>query len=371
MNAPVKQNKALLALPDLESIDPASLFVAGGTDALFEQIEKAAAEAPQDISTRAGRDAIKSNAYALTRFINAVDEIGKQYVAKLKEQPKIVDAERKRWRDRGAPLAVTVRRPVTELEEAEKARVDAHEAELAKIVVLGESLDPEATPEALRLRRAELDELSLRNWEEFQKRAVDTTASVAAALDKAIAAAEKRDAERAELERFRQEKAAEAQREREAKIAAEAAEKARQEAEAEAKRKADEAERTAKEAADKAEAERLRVEREKQEAENRAAEAERRAQEAKEQAAREAQEAAERAEREKQEAIAAEKQRAEDARRAEEAAKEKREADKRHVADINNGIKAAFAEFGVTDNIAGAIIGAIAAGKIRHLKIEY
>lgn len=45
-----------------------------------------------DISTRKGREAIASMAYAVARSKTALDDVGKKLVADLKEVPKKIDA---------------------------------------------------------------------------------------------------------------------------------------------------------------------------------------------------------------------------------------------------------------------------------------
>lgn len=52
-----------------------------------------------DVSTRKGREAIASIAYKVARSKTALDTVGKDLVADLKEIPKKIDAERKRMRD--------------------------------------------------------------------------------------------------------------------------------------------------------------------------------------------------------------------------------------------------------------------------------
>ena len=52
-----------------------------------------------DVSCKKGRDAIASIAYKVAKGKTALDNIGKELVAELKDVPKKIDAERKRMRD--------------------------------------------------------------------------------------------------------------------------------------------------------------------------------------------------------------------------------------------------------------------------------
>ncbi len=343
----------LRTLIDIDAIDPEKVFSPGGTDAVIAQITERAKAEQFDISTRKGRDHCKSVAYLVSRACNELDRLGKEYVAVIKEKPKKIDAERKKARESLGSLSISIREPVTRLEEAEEARVAAHEAELAKIVLIGQYPIADAAPETIRQYREQINGLSLRNWEEFEKRAIDTTAEIAERLDRAIEAAEKREADRKELEELRRKLLEQEQLERERKAAQEAAEKATREAEEKAAREA----RAAEEAAT---AEREHLERERQEAEERAANAE-----------REAKEAANRLERERLEAVEAERRRVAQAEAEAKAAAEVREADARHRESVNTAIKTALAEFGITDNVAGSLIAAIAEGSIPNVFLKY
>jgi hypothetical protein len=189
----------------------------------------------------------------------------------------------------------------------------------------------------------------------------------------------KRRAQEAEEARLA---AIKAQQEREAKIAAEAAERARQEAEERAERARLAAAREAERERQQAEAQRAAMERQKQDAERAAAHAEemRQRAEAKAKADAEARErqveadriaAAERAEREKAAAIAAEQKRVADAKAAEERETARRAADKAHRTRINGEALKAFVEAGLSVEDGKAAIVAIACGKVPHVSIAY
>ena len=58
------------------------VFVPGGVDSILERIFAEARSTPRDISTPAGRDAIKSLAYKVARSKTALDDMGKKLVAR-------------------------------------------------------------------------------------------------------------------------------------------------------------------------------------------------------------------------------------------------------------------------------------------------
>ena len=79
-----------------------------------------------DVGTKKGRDAIASMAYRVAKSKTALDNIGKELVADLKDVPKKIDAERKWMRDLLDVWKDEVRKPLTEWEEVEAAREAKH-----------------------------------------------------------------------------------------------------------------------------------------------------------------------------------------------------------------------------------------------------
>ena len=77
------------------------------------------------------------------------------------------------------------------------------------------------------------------------------------------------------------------------------------------------------------------------------------------------------AEQEKARAVEAERQRIEAEKKAVEEAERKREANKRHVAKINNEVLSALKNLGLTEVDAKCVIKAIVTGEIPHTKISY
>ena len=322
-------------------LTPAIVFAPGGVDAILKKIENEVAAFEPDVSTSVGRKAIASIAHKVARSKTALDEMGKDLVSEWKKKAGAVDAERRIIRDRLDALKDQVRKPLTDWEDAEKARVCRHEDALASLEELGVFGGDPSLAEIER-RLADLEALPHRDWQEYAQRYLDASIAVSAKLKTMRDAAAKREAEQAELAKLRAEQAAREAKERDERIAAEAAERARKDAEA------------------KAEAERQRVERERIAAEERAARAE-----------AEVKAAVERAERDRLAAIEAERQRAAAEKAAEEAAAAKREANKRHAAKIHNEIKAALSKIAISEADAIAIIEAMARGEIPHVRITY
>ena len=342
---------AVIEIPEDKAL---SVFTAEkGLDPYLEQIAAQARSFVPDLSTKKGRDAIASIAYKVRQSKSAMDKAGKALVDKLKQQPKLVDAERKRMREFMDALADEVRKPLDDFEAAEAERVEALQTKIAVIRGYREINETMSSVDiAAVIVRAEsviVDQL----FEEFEAEAHREKAATIEALKSALVKRQQYEAEQAELERLRAEAAAREQKEREERIAKEAAERAQREAaEAAAREKAEQ------EA--KAKAEREAAERREMELKLAAEKAEREKLEAEERAKRAAIEAEERIKREAAAKAAAE---AEETR--------KREADKKHRAKINNEIVAALDPSGITQDQAKEIVTLIAKGQVPHVKISY
>lgn len=330
-----------------------------GLDPFINRIREEVTGHEPDLTTKKGRDAIASRAFKVRKMKTALDSLGKEQVDRLKEIPKLIDAERKRMRDELDALADEVRKPLTEWEQAEEERVTGHKKRIQWLQDF--ALCDEANAAAMRSQIEDLEAVLVdQSWEEFEAEAHRTKAETLSAMRATLIQREKYEAEQAELAELRRKQAEQEQKDREAEIARQAAEKAKAEAEAKAKQEQEEAakrEADAKAAAERAEQERAdAVERQKQ-AEARA-EAEKLAAE---QRAKEAAEAARQAEIKRQA----------DEKAAEDAAAQKREADTKHKKEVNNAALAAFIENGLPEECAKQAVILIAKGLIPAVKITY
>jgi len=360
---------------------------ASGLDPYLAKIRAEIDSFTPDVSSRKGREAIASIAHSVARSKTALDTIGKDLVAELKDVPKKIDAERKRMRDLLDAWKEEVRRPLTEWEEREQARVDRIQAQVSR---LG---DADVTDMPASAIKQSIDNLEAHvidaHYEEFEPEAHRVKAASLAILREALAKREQYEAEQAELGRLRAEAAERAARDERDRIIREAAERATREAEAKAQ--ADRGAAAKREADAKAETERRelelklqaeRAEREKLEAKQRAEQAERDAIEQKA-AAERARIAAEQqaaqdkldAERRQAEAVAraeaAERQRQADEQARIERETAEREADTKHKAAINRAALEAFVAHGMTPECAKQAVTLIAKRAIPNVNISY
>ena len=349
----------------------------GGLDPHMQKVRDEIDAFVPDLSTAKGRKEIASMARKVSTSKNVMDDMGKTLVAKLKEQPKLIDAERKRMRDELDLWKIEVRKPLTDWEDKEKARIDKHELGLTSIRTFAhgyvDSLNSSVKNlDQLRESLAGLESVEMgEHWDEFEAKALLEKTKGAAKLSdlidieaRAVAAAE-------EAARLQAEEEAKAQKEREKQIAAEAAKKAKAEAEAKAEQDKQKAADEAQKAADAAKEQAARdakaiadAELAKQKAIYDAAALAKQTKEREAQAKKDAEAKAAQAAQDARDKIAADQQ-------AEADAKEARAADKAHRTSINRAALDCLVAAGLSEDDAMEAITAIAQGLVSNVSIHY
>lgn len=212
---------------------------------MLEQVKKIARGLVADVHTKEGIAARKSLNRKLAGLKNAIEDEGKKVAAALKAKPKIVDATRKRVKDTLEMLQEEVMAPIKAIE--------ARQAEIEEIRCIPGSATGLAS-DGIKAYIGMLEEHVHDEdyWDESYSAAFDAINDARRQLNDMLAAAEKAEQEKRELEELRA-KQAEYERMEKEKAQAELRrmeeEKRKAEAEAEAARKAQaEAERKQREA---------------------------------------------------------------------------------------------------------------------------
>ncbi|MCF1502160.1 hypothetical protein L0F51_00065 [Afifella sp. H1R] len=174
-----------------------------------------------DTSTPSGRKAIGSLAYKVARTKTAIDDAGKRLNEEARQRINKVDESRRHVRARLDALRDQVRQPLTEWEEAEKARIEALKRGLAEIEVAA-IVDPDDTVQTISARLETLGTLRVdaETYQEFHTDAARLRNSAVEILTANLRRIRQEEADRAELERLRAE-AAERDRKEQERIAAE------------------------------------------------------------------------------------------------------------------------------------------------------
>ncbi len=361
----------VITIDDISADNAPTIYVAGGLGQFFDAVKaEVSAEIP-DLTTRKGRERIASLAATVSKSKAAVERPGRDYLRRLKEMPKAVEAELREWVTKMDNLRDATRKPLTDWEAAELARTDKHVDGIQNIKDM--ALFCETPPASVVARViADLEAVEINDtWEEFLAEAAQVKDQALAKLRSLLTERTRYEAEQAELTRLRQEKEARDKKDNEDRIAREAAEQATREAEAKALRDRE------------AEAQRVRdeqaaAEKRENDLKLQAAEAERQA----EQAKREKIEAEQKAERNRLQGIEDQKRAVEQAHldekaRTDAAADEilrqaaAREADKVHQAKINRAALDAFIAGGMPEACAKQAVTLIAQRKIPAISISY
>ena len=327
------------ALAKIDGITVVDMFTPGFMDPILEAVraEVLAQAAKLDISTEENRKALASIAYKVAKSKTFVDGQRKAFVAGEKKRLQTIDSEGARIWMILEGIQKEVRQPLTEWENAEKARVKKHEDAVAAIWEMKPHLYP--TIDSLKLAIDSLEATKTESFDEFSKPAGAARYETLVVLRGELESREKAEADQKELDRLRME----------------AAERAKQ----------DEIEAAANAARETAE-------RAQREAEERALQAQR-ALEAEQQAsARRAEEAAAEARRQAERAVIAERERVAAEEKAAQDAAEARARDEAHRDKVDEEVIEALMREAVIDSSAArGIIAAIIQGLIPHVTISY
>lgn len=356
----MSEKQLAVKIEEISEANAPALYVAGGLQQFIDLVKGEVEGEVPDLKTRKGRERIASLAAKVSKSKTAVEKPGRDYLRRLKEMPKVVEAELRDFVTKMDALRDETRRPLTEWEAAEDARIDRHNDRLNWLKTLTDDLG-ELSSLHIKGLISEAEGMQLgAHWEEFEAEAANAKDKVLSTLRAALQKREQFEAEQAELARLRREadERAEADRIRLAQEQAVEAERQRVAREQQAER--DAATRREQELIEQAAAQQRAIE---QAEANRIA-AEQRAEQERQDAARRAEEAAERArqeERRRADATAAEILRQQ----------EVRERDKNHRASINRAAMEAFVAGGMTEECAKQAITLIAQRKIPNIAISY
>lgn len=379
----------VITIDHISADNAPAIYVAGGLGQFFDAVKAEVTGEVPDLTTVKGRARIASLAATVSKSKKAVETPGRDYLKRLKEMPKVVEAELREFVTKMDNLRDATRQPLTDWEDADQARKDKHVDGIQAIKDLAVF---EVTPTAARVADTitQLEMVAISDtWEEFLAEAAQVKDETLVKLRSLLAERTQYEAEQAELVRLRAEAEAQAQRDRDAEIARVAAEQARLHAEQQAQAERDAAARREQELLDQAaatqraaaqaaldaeavaERQRLQLELQAEQARTAAAQAE---------ASRAA--AEQRAEQERHAAIRRQEEAVEQARldevaRANAAADEilrqqqERQADVAHKSKILGEAKQALIGMNISEDLAKAIVLKIARGEVPNVSIQF
>ena len=368
----------LITIEQISEENAPAIYVAGGLKQFIDLVKGEIEGEVPDLTTRKGRERIASLAAKVSKSKTAVEKPGRDYLRRLKEMPKVVEAELREFVTKMDALRDETRRPLTEWEAAEDARIDRHNDRLYWLKTLADDLG-ELSSLHIKGLIAEAESMQLgAHWEEFEAEAANTKDKVLTTLRAALQKREQFEEEQAELARLRREAEERAEQDR-IRVAQEAAvelERQRVAQEQQAAREA--AARREQELIDQAAAQEREAENQRLQLKLQAEQAER----ARIQAEADRVATEQRMEQERQAAArrqeeAAEQARQEERRRADAAAAEierqaqARAADNMHKGAINRAALEAFIACGMPEACAKQAVTLIAQRKIPNIAISY
>jgi len=385
----VSAQQQVITIDDISADNAPAIYVAGGLGQFFDAVKAEVTGEVPDLTTVKGRARIASLAATVSKSKKAVETPGRDYLKRLKEMPKVVEAELREFVTKMDNLRDSTRQPLTDWENADQARKDKHVDGIDSMKDLAVF---EATPAAAHVAQiiADLELVEINDsWEEFLAEAAQVKDQTLAKLRGILAERTQYEAEQAELVRLRAEAEAQAQRDRDAEIARAAAEQALRQAEEKAQAERDAAARREQELLDQAAAAQRATEQAARDAEA-AAERQRLQLELQAEQARAAAAQAEasrlaaeqRAEQERLEAIRRQEEAVEQARLAEVARanaaadeilrqQQARQADVAHKSKILGEAKQALIGMNISEELAKAIVLKIARGEVPNVSIQF
>jgi colicin import membrane protein len=214
-----------------------AIYTGDMMNAVLDEIKKQATDFEPDIYTAKGKKEIASIAFKVRRTKTTIDNVGKELTKDWKAKAKAVDAQRRAARDFLDKLAEDVRQPLTELEEAEKARIENIKGMIRDMsfnhfssIILA---NPDMPSKAISRHIKEIENIVIdeESFQEFAGEAFSERDKSLRFLREKLETRIDEEESAAEIRRQRQEQLKKEQEERERRIAQKAAERAKREAE--------------------------------------------------------------------------------------------------------------------------------------------
>jgi hypothetical protein len=331
----------MIPIEDIDQDKAPTIYRTGGLGVYIEYIRGQVANEIPDLTTVKGRSRIASLAAQVSKSKVAIEKPGREYLKHIKDLPKQVEAELREFVQSCDALRDEIRKPLTDWENAEQARLDAHKSALARIQAMAYHGNDSLTIERVM---ADLNamEFPKTKCEEFHLEYLEAQTEALCILRERHKNAQELEKQQAEIERLQKEAEERERKERDERIAREAAERERQES-------------IRREERLKVEAERLKREKE----------------EAIERAEREKAFAEARAKQEADAAIERERKRIEEEQARAREEEERRQQNKAHRNSVNRDVFVLLVKSGIDKESAKIIVDLASKNQLGALKIIY
>lgn len=220
MQNETKENKEVVLVIEREKWPV--LYKNGGLQSFIDEAKARVANVVADLGTAKGRSEIASMAATISRSKTAVEKPGRDYLRELKAAVKPAEEELRRFVSEMDRLRDDTRKPLTDWENAKKAKEQASADAIERIKALA-VVTPSESSESIGLRIGEVEQLMtderILDVIDTAKPFYQTTISVLNTCLEAAKMREEMEAQKAEMERI----AAEEQRKIEIQKAVDAA----------------------------------------------------------------------------------------------------------------------------------------------------
>ena len=227
----------------IEQIEPQKvIFALMETDGLapvLDRIKKIVEDHLPDVTTAKGRKEIKALGASINKSKRYIDDIGKDSVAERKAALKLIDNERKKFREGCDAMRVGALAPLVEYEATESARIAKHQAVLEYLGLPFDTL----SIDDLEQRVVDFANTDTAGMEEFKAEADRILSSTMLAMNTRREDLLDRKKKDDEIEAHRKQILEQERQIRESKLIREAEDRARVAAEAKARHEAQEVER--------------------------------------------------------------------------------------------------------------------------------
>lgn len=229
-------NRDVELLEKNRKINIKKLFTQEGMDSMIAEIQKETAGFTADITTKKGRDEIKSMAAKVARCKAPIKELATELKEDSRKFIDGVNAQLKRYETEMDTLRDAIRKPVDEIERQERLILESRLQLLNDVEnCRGFGSAGESSEKILEIINFVRQKLEV-DWGDFAFKAETTINAVIATLEERLIATKKYEADQAELAQLKKEKEERDKKDREAEIARQAEEKAKRDAEAEIER---------------------------------------------------------------------------------------------------------------------------------------
>lgn len=193
-------------LIEIKDVKPQDVFAFDGVEKIVKEVRSKAVIGDFNIDNENDRDRIRSMAFEIAKTKTGLDRMGKEFIANQKKYLNSIDQKRASLWDQLEELQHEIRKPLTDFEDREKARIKDHQDSMESIRQLL-YFPNEPSVDEIESRIKFCHELEKRDFQEYNEQMRSIATGAQERLSEKLAQVIKAEEDAAELERLRAEKA--------------------------------------------------------------------------------------------------------------------------------------------------------------------